>query len=111
MRDHDANSALLEVARAFRPRIIAERDRIEAARRIPEDIAQDLANFLRLKGLLLAKYGGGKKGQKYALNPSRIDDIRNLANNGRVSDASMEEWFYKDDSLQSARLLDKWEPI
>src|SRR5258708_5789864 len=58
MRDHDANSALLEVARAFRPRIIAERDRIEAARRIPEDIAQDLASagFFRL--FLPEVYGG-----------------------------------------------------
>jgi hypothetical protein len=33
MSDHGASSALLEVARAFRPRIIAERDRIEVARR------------------------------------------------------------------------------
>jgi hypothetical protein len=50
MLDHDTNSALLEVARAFRPRIIAERDHIEAARRIPEDIAQDLAGagFFRI---------------------------------------------------------------
>ncbi len=76
-----------------------------------KDIAQDVANFLRLKGFLLAKYGGGKKGQKYALNPSRIDDIRGLANDGKVSDASVQQWFYKDDSLQSARLLDNWDPI
>ena len=76
-----------------------------------KDIAQDVANFLRLKGLLLAKYGGGRKGQKYALNPDRKDDIGRLANDGEVSDASVQQWFYKDDSLQSARLLDDWERI
>src|ERR1700730_14817642 len=58
MRDYDTSSALLEVARAFRPRIIAERDHIEAARRIPEDIAQDLAGagFFRIS--LPEAYGG-----------------------------------------------------
>lgn len=76
-----------------------------------KDIAQDVANFLRLKGLLLAKYGGGRKGQKYALNPERKDDIHRLANDGEVSEAAVQQWFYKDDSLQSARVLDKWDPI
>jgi alkylation response protein AidB-like acyl-CoA dehydrogenase len=58
MPDHDSHSALLEVAHAFRPRIIAERDHIEAARRIPEDIAQDLAaaGFFRI--FLPEVYGG-----------------------------------------------------
>lgn len=58
MPDHDTNSALLEVARAFWPRIIAERERIEAARRIPEDIARDLAaaGFFRI--YLPEAYGG-----------------------------------------------------
>lgn len=37
------DAALLEAARGFRPRIIAERDRIEAARRLPDDLARDLA--------------------------------------------------------------------
>lgn len=76
-----------------------------------KDVAQDIANFLRLKGLLVAKYGGGKKGQKYALNPSRMDDIHDLANDGHVSDVSVLHWFYKDDALVSARVLDGWEPI
>jgi indole-3-acetate monooxygenase len=58
MRDDDTSSALLEVARAFRPRIIAERDRIEAARRIPEDIAQDLAGSGFFRIFLPASYGG-----------------------------------------------------
>src|SRR5438552_13639434 len=50
MPDHHTNSALLDVARGLRPRIIAERDRTEAARRIPQDIAQDLAGagFFRI---------------------------------------------------------------
>jgi hypothetical protein len=37
------DAALLEAARGFRPRIIVERDRIEAARRLPDDLARDLA--------------------------------------------------------------------
>ncbi len=58
MRDDDANSALLDVARAFRPRIIAERDRIEAARRIPQDLAQDLAGAGFFRIFLPQAYGG-----------------------------------------------------
>lgn len=76
-----------------------------------KDIAQDIANFLRLKGVLVVKYGGGKKGQKYALNPGRMDDIQSLANDGQVADVSVQHWFYKDDVLESARILDGWEPI
>jgi alkylation response protein AidB-like acyl-CoA dehydrogenase len=51
-------TALLETARAFRPRLLAERDRIEASRRIPEDIARELARggFFRL--FLPEAYGG-----------------------------------------------------
>jgi len=49
---------LLEIARGFRPRIIAERDRIEAGRRLPDDLAHDLAadGFFRIS--LPAAYGG-----------------------------------------------------
>src|SRR5881392_3682823 len=58
MPDTRIGAALLEAARAFRPRIIADRDRIEAARRIPEDLAQELARagFFRL--FLPEAYGG-----------------------------------------------------
>ena len=76
-----------------------------------KDIAQDVANFLRLKGILVAKYGGGRKGQKYALNSRRMDDIQSLANDGQIADVSVQHWFYKDDALISARVLDGWEPI
>src|SRR5262249_49738522 len=40
----------IEAARAFRPRILAERDRIEAGRRLPEGLARDLARagFFRI---------------------------------------------------------------
>jgi alkylation response protein AidB-like acyl-CoA dehydrogenase len=58
MPDDDIHSALLEVARAFRPRIIAERYHIEAARRIPEDIAQDLAGAGFFRIFLPEVYGG-----------------------------------------------------
>jgi indole-3-acetate monooxygenase len=58
MRDHDTNSALLKVARAFRPRIIAERDRIETARRIPQGIARDLASSGFFRIFLPDAYGG-----------------------------------------------------
>ena len=51
-------TALLETARALRPRLLAERDRIEASRRIPEDITRELARggFFRL--FLPEAYGG-----------------------------------------------------
>ncbi|MGC2415750.1 MAG: acyl-CoA dehydrogenase family protein [Stellaceae bacterium] len=58
MPDHDTSSALLGVARAFRPRIIAERDRIETARRIPQDIARDLASAGFFRIFLPDAYGG-----------------------------------------------------
>ena len=46
MLDHP----LLEVAREFRPRILAQRSRIEADRRIPEQLARELASagFFRI---------------------------------------------------------------
>ena len=40
MPEIETSGALLEVARSFRPRILAERDHIEASRRLPEDLAR-----------------------------------------------------------------------
>jgi hypothetical protein len=37
----ETGAALLEVARSFRPRILAERYRIEASRRLLEDLARE----------------------------------------------------------------------
>jgi alkylation response protein AidB-like acyl-CoA dehydrogenase len=50
--------SLLDAARILRPRILAARDAIEADRRLPTDLAQDLAaaGFFRLS--LPAVYGG-----------------------------------------------------
>ena len=78
-----------------------------------KDIAQAVANFLLLRGILVAKYGHGKrkKRQKYALNSDRRDDIKGLANEGQILDMSVQHWFYKDDQVTSARILDDWEPI
>src|SRR4051794_38311130 len=52
------DNALLKVARTFRPRILAERDRIESSRRLPEDLARELAcaGFFRI--FLPKAYGG-----------------------------------------------------
>src|SRR5262249_23575790 len=41
--DGNHDDGLLQAARALRPRILAERDRIEAARRLPEDLSRALA--------------------------------------------------------------------
>ena len=51
-------TTMLEAARAFRPRILAERERIEADRRIPADLARGLADagFFRIS--LPEAYGG-----------------------------------------------------
>src|SRR5947208_10534812 len=58
MADHDTHSALLEVTRGLRPRITGERDRIEAARRIPDEMAQDLAGSGFFRIFLPEAYGG-----------------------------------------------------
>jgi indole-3-acetate monooxygenase len=58
MPDTGAGTSLLEVARTFRPRLLAERDRIEASRRLPEDVTRELAcaGFFRI--FLPRAYGG-----------------------------------------------------
>jgi indole-3-acetate monooxygenase len=58
MPDPAAGAPLLETARAFRPRILAERERIENGRRLPHDLAQELAaaGFLRI--FVPEAYGG-----------------------------------------------------
>jgi hypothetical protein len=43
MPDIRAGAALLDSARTFRPRIIAQRERIEASRRLPDDLTRELA--------------------------------------------------------------------
>ena len=58
MADGNSDSALLEVARALRPRILAERDRIEAARRLTEDITRELAGSGFFRIFLPNAYGG-----------------------------------------------------
>jgi alkylation response protein AidB-like acyl-CoA dehydrogenase len=58
MPDSGTDGALLAVARAFRPRIMAERDRIEAARRLPEDVARELARAGFFRIFLPEAYGG-----------------------------------------------------
>ncbi|HEY2012135.1 MAG TPA: acyl-CoA dehydrogenase family protein, partial [Bryobacteraceae bacterium] len=58
MPEIKTGAALLEVARSFRPRIFSERDRIEAARRLPEDLTQQLAHAGFFRIFLPEAYGG-----------------------------------------------------
>jgi alkylation response protein AidB-like acyl-CoA dehydrogenase len=58
MRDTEIDNSLLEVARRFRPRILAEGDRIEASRRLPEDLSRELAHAGFFRIFLPAVYGG-----------------------------------------------------
>jgi alkylation response protein AidB-like acyl-CoA dehydrogenase len=51
-------AALLGIARSFRPRILAERDRIEIARRLPKDFTRELASAGFFRIYLPAAYGG-----------------------------------------------------
>src|SRR5262249_37383377 len=55
---HDATNQLLEAAKAFRPRILAERDRIESDRRLPGDLARELASVGFFRIFLPFAYGG-----------------------------------------------------
>jgi alkylation response protein AidB-like acyl-CoA dehydrogenase len=58
MMTGETATTFLETVRAFRPRILAERDQIEAGRCLPEGLARELAQagFCRL--FLPAAYGG-----------------------------------------------------
>src|SRR5262245_42603561 len=58
MLDTKTAATLLDDARSFRARIIADRDRIEGSRRVPEDIAHDLAHAGFFRIFLPAAYGG-----------------------------------------------------
>lgn len=58
MPETETGGALLEVARRFRPRLFAERDRIEASRRLPEDLARELAHAGFFRIFLPNPYGG-----------------------------------------------------
>jgi alkylation response protein AidB-like acyl-CoA dehydrogenase len=58
MADVENGPALLEIARSLRPRILAERDRIESARRLPEDFTRELAQVGFFRIYLPAAYGG-----------------------------------------------------
>jgi alkylation response protein AidB-like acyl-CoA dehydrogenase len=58
MRDTENDNPLLEIARKFRPRILAERDHIEASRRLPDDLARDLAHAGFFRIFLPKAYGG-----------------------------------------------------
>jgi alkylation response protein AidB-like acyl-CoA dehydrogenase len=58
MPDTQTAATLLDDARSFRARIIADRDRIEGSRRVPEDIAHDLAHAGFFRIFLPAAYGG-----------------------------------------------------
>jgi alkylation response protein AidB-like acyl-CoA dehydrogenase len=58
MADVENGPALLEIARSLRPRILAERDRIESARRLPEDLTRELAQAGFFRIYLPATYGG-----------------------------------------------------
>ena len=58
MQDAGCDADLLETARAFRSRILPERERIEASRRLPEDLARELAQAGFLRIFLPKPYGG-----------------------------------------------------
>ena len=58
MPEIETSGALLEVARSFRFRILAERDHIEASRRLPEDLARELARDGFFRIFLPKAYGG-----------------------------------------------------
>jgi alkylation response protein AidB-like acyl-CoA dehydrogenase len=58
MVNSEEGTKLLEAAKAFRPRILADRERIEAGRRLPEDLVRELAHGGFFRIFLPAAYGG-----------------------------------------------------
>jgi indole-3-acetate monooxygenase len=58
MSDGGNGPELLKIARVFQPRILKERELIEAGRRIPKDLADDLARAGFFRIFLPRPYGG-----------------------------------------------------
>ena len=58
MRDTATGGDLLAAAQQFRERIVSQRDMIEAARRLPDHLARDLARAGFFRIFLPAAYGG-----------------------------------------------------
>lgn len=58
MASATAATALLDAARELRPRILAQREEIEAGRRVPDDLAQHLAGAGFFRASLPAAYSG-----------------------------------------------------
>ena len=58
MADAANGAGLLATARELRPRILSQRDAIEASRRLPEDLARELARAGFFRIFLPAAYGG-----------------------------------------------------
>jgi alkylation response protein AidB-like acyl-CoA dehydrogenase len=58
MTGYGTSSALLDAARSWRPRLLAERDRNEALRRLPDELARDLAEAGFFGIFLPRAYGG-----------------------------------------------------
>ncbi|HEV2336073.1 MAG TPA: acyl-CoA dehydrogenase family protein [Stellaceae bacterium] len=58
MSDIENGAVILDIARSFRPRILAQRDLVEASRRLPEDLARDLASAGLFRIFLPQAYGG-----------------------------------------------------
>lgn len=58
MVDSREATKLMEASKAFRPRILAERDHIEAGRRLPEELTLELAHAGFFRIFLPVVYGG-----------------------------------------------------
>src|SRR5262245_66190067 len=58
MGNRTKGTKVMEAAKALRPHILAERERIEAERRLPEDLARELARAGFFRIFLPAAYGG-----------------------------------------------------
>jgi alkylation response protein AidB-like acyl-CoA dehydrogenase len=85
MRETRTDNPLLDVARAFRPRILSERERVEASRRLPTELAKELARAGFIRMFVPEAYSGLDLTPMHATDYTLIDEFLTVARASSVN--------------------------